>query len=162
MVVRRYLLRARTAEIDLACFFRGDLRFFGRKRRRAAPPQARSVCGKRAAPAKGAQRLLRAPKARVRLAERRRRECVRSPAWVKLCFYGRVYGGPKIFRGKKAARSAAAGAQRLLQARSACCRRAAPAAGAQRLLRAPKARALRGERRRRERVRSPAWGIGGT
>ena len=52
-------------------------------------------------------------------------------------------------RAQLAARSAAAGARRLWQAR-------VPAAGSSRLLRAPKARAWRGERGRHERVRLPA------
>ena len=63
--------------------------------------QARSACRRRAAPAAGAQRLLRAPKARAWRAERRRREDVRSPAGVN-------------------SKKKKTGAQRLLQGRSAC------------------------------------------
>ena len=43
--------------------------------------------GRRAAPAAGAQRLLRAPKARAWRAERRRRERVQPPGGVNFCLH---------------------------------------------------------------------------
>ena len=64
--------------------------------------QARSACRRRAAPAAGAQRLLRAPQARALRAERRRREDVRSPAGVNSKKKEKAAGAQRLLRAPKA------------------------------------------------------------